>query len=60
VRSYLEKPFNKIGLVGWLKVKDLNSSPSTDKKKLSDIKADGGKFCLLGNSYILFFKFHMG
>jgi hypothetical protein len=30
--SYLEKPFTKIGLVEWLKVKALNSSPSTKRK----------------------------
>jgi ribosomal protein S21 len=29
----LEKPFTKIGLVEWLKVKALSSSPSTGKKK---------------------------
>jgi hypothetical protein len=31
--SYLKKPFTKIGLVEWLKVKALSSSPSTGKKK---------------------------
>jgi hypothetical protein len=31
-RPYLEKPFTKIGLVEWLKVKALSSSPSTEKK----------------------------
>jgi hypothetical protein len=31
--SYLEKPFTKIGLVEWLKVKALSSSPSTIKNK---------------------------
>jgi hypothetical protein len=37
VRPYLEKPFTKIGLVEWLKVKALSSSPSTPapaKKKV--------------------------
>jgi hypothetical protein len=29
----LKKPFTKIGLVEWLKVKDVSSSPSTAKKK---------------------------
>jgi hypothetical protein len=29
----LEKPFTKIGLVEWLKVKALRSSPSTSKRK---------------------------
>jgi hypothetical protein len=33
VRTYLEKPFTKIGLVEWLKVKTLSSSPSTSKNK---------------------------
>jgi hypothetical protein len=32
-RPYLEKPFAKIGLVEWLKVKTLSSSPNTAKKK---------------------------
>jgi hypothetical protein len=30
-RPYLEKPFTKIELVEWLKVKALSSSPSTAK-----------------------------
>jgi hypothetical protein len=33
VKPYLEKLFTKIGLVEWLKVKALSSSPSTTKKK---------------------------
>jgi hypothetical protein len=33
MRPYLEKPFTKIELVEWLKVKALSSSPSTAKKK---------------------------
>jgi hypothetical protein len=33
VRPYLKKPFTKIGLVEWLKVKVLSLSPSTEKKK---------------------------
>jgi hypothetical protein len=33
MRPYLEKPFTKIGLVEWLKVKARSSSPSTVKKK---------------------------
>jgi hypothetical protein len=33
VRPYLEKSFTKVGLVEWLKVKALSSSPSTTKKK---------------------------
>jgi hypothetical protein len=32
MRLYLEKPFTKIGMVEWLKVKVLISSPSTEKK----------------------------
>jgi hypothetical protein len=31
-RPYLEKSFTKIGLVEWLKVKALSSSPRTTKK----------------------------
>jgi hypothetical protein len=38
MRPHLEKPFTKIGLLEWLKVKALNSSPSTTKKKKKDIK----------------------
>jgi hypothetical protein len=34
VTPYLKKPFTKIGLVEWLKVKALSSSPSTAKKNL--------------------------
>jgi hypothetical protein len=30
-RPYLKKPFTKTGLVEWLKVKTLSSSPSTAK-----------------------------
>jgi hypothetical protein len=33
MRPYLEKPFTKIGLVEWLKVKALSSRPSTMKRK---------------------------
>jgi hypothetical protein len=33
LRPYLKKRFSKIGLVEWLKVKALSSSPSTAKKK---------------------------
>jgi hypothetical protein len=32
-RPYLKKPFTKIGLVEWLKVKALSSSPSAPHKK---------------------------
>jgi hypothetical protein len=33
MRPYLEKPFTKIDVVQWLKVKALSSSPNTPKKK---------------------------
>jgi hypothetical protein len=33
VRPYLKNPSQKIGLVEWLKVKALSSSPSTGKEK---------------------------
>jgi hypothetical protein len=33
VRPYLEKTHHKKGLVEWLKVKALSSSPSTENKK---------------------------
>jgi hypothetical protein len=33
MKPYLEKLFTKIGLVEWLKVMVLSSSPSTGKKK---------------------------
>jgi hypothetical protein len=32
-RPYLEKPFTKIGLVEWLKVKGLSLSPSITKER---------------------------
>jgi hypothetical protein len=35
VRSYLEKPFTKIGLVEWLKVKVLSASNIHTQKKLT-------------------------
>jgi hypothetical protein len=41
MRPYFKKPFTKIGLVEWLKVKALSSNLSTTKKKkkeLSDTK----------------------
>jgi hypothetical protein len=31
VRPYLEKPFTKVGLVEWLKMKALSSSPGIAK-----------------------------
>jgi hypothetical protein len=33
VRPYLKKPFTKIGLAEWLKVKALSLNPSTTEKK---------------------------
>jgi FixJ family two-component response regulator len=33
VKSYLEKPFTKLGLVEWLKVKAPRSSPNTTNNK---------------------------
>jgi hypothetical protein len=33
-RPYLKKPFTKIGLVEWLKVKAPSSSPSITKKEI--------------------------
>jgi hypothetical protein len=36
-RPYFKKPFIKIGLVKWLKVKALCSSPSTTEKKIGEI-----------------------
>jgi hypothetical protein len=36
-RPYPEKPFTKMGLVEWLKVRALSSSPSTAKKKKINI-----------------------
>jgi hypothetical protein len=38
VRPYLEKPLTKIGLVEWLKVKAMSSSPSAAKKKTKNKK----------------------
>jgi hypothetical protein len=38
MRPYLKKPFTKIGLVEWLKVKALSSSPSTAKTKNKQTK----------------------
>jgi hypothetical protein len=37
-RTYLEKPLTKIGLVDWLKVKALSSSPSISKQKNNNKK----------------------
>jgi hypothetical protein len=38
-RPYLEKPFTKIGLVEWLKVKALSSRPLPQKKKEEEEKS---------------------
>jgi hypothetical protein len=40
MRTYLKKPFTEIGLVEWLKVKALSSSPSTTKKKYNVEKVE--------------------
>jgi hypothetical protein len=37
-RPYLKKPFTKIGLLEWLKVKALSSSSTTEKKKKRQLK----------------------
>jgi hypothetical protein len=41
LRYYLKKPFTKIGLVEWLRVKALNSSPSTANKQNQHKKRAG-------------------
>jgi hypothetical protein len=41
-RPSLKRPFTKIGLVEWLKVKALSSSPSTAKKKKKRKKKKNG------------------
>jgi hypothetical protein len=38
VRLYLEKALHKEGLVEWVNMQALNSSPSTAKKKKSSVK----------------------
>jgi hypothetical protein len=48
MKSYLEKPFTKIGLKERLKVKTLSSRPSTTKKrkkekKMEEEEEDGGR-----------------
>jgi hypothetical protein len=40
MRPYLKKPFTKIGLVEWLKVKAVSSSPSTEKRKVKKQKTE--------------------
>jgi hypothetical protein len=59
MRPYLKKPFTKIGLVEWLKVKALSSSPSTEKnffQVLDQINlgsnSDHGKLFNLSNSQV--------
>jgi hypothetical protein len=37
MKPYLEKPFTKIRLVEWLKVKALSSSPSTKKQQQKNL-----------------------
>jgi hypothetical protein len=39
MKSYLKKTYHKKGLVEWLNVKALSSSPSTAKKKKDTKKA---------------------
>jgi hypothetical protein len=43
-RPYLEKPFTKIGLVEWLKVKALSSRPLPQKKKEEEEKSQCGGY----------------
>jgi hypothetical protein len=43
VRPYLEKPFTKIGLLKWLKVKALSSSTSTAKQNKQKKKEERKK-----------------
>jgi hypothetical protein len=49
VRPYLEKPFTKIGLVEWPKLKVLSSIPSTSKKTTTHMGAGGVVECLPSN-----------
>jgi hypothetical protein len=46
-KPYLKKPFIKIELVEWLKVKALSSSPSNAKKKKNCIAGCAGYFQLI-------------
>jgi hypothetical protein len=53
MKPYLKKPFTKIRLVEWLKVKALSSSPSTTKKKKiskGKLAVDVQTLCLGRNS----------
>jgi hypothetical protein len=58
-RPYLEKTLHKKGLVKWLKVKVLSSSPSTAKKKFCMCSSSASEFLWLiltsskGSSYAL-------
>jgi hypothetical protein len=61
-RPYLEKPFTKIGLVKWLKVKALSSSPVPQKKnKCKEGKAGLGNKTseLLGTLYTYYMCTHI-
>jgi hypothetical protein len=40
MRPYLKKTLHKKGLVEWLKVKALNSTPAPQKKKKKDDKLE--------------------
>jgi hypothetical protein len=44
LRPYLEKPFIKIGLMEWLKMKAMSSSPSTAKKKKRRVRQEDHEF----------------
>jgi hypothetical protein len=56
-RPYLKKPFTKIGLVEWLKMKALSSSISTQKKKKTVKKKRGG-VNMIKVHYMLAWKHH--
>jgi hypothetical protein len=52
-RPNLEKPFTKIGLVEWLKVKALSSSPSTTKREGAETEAqESGVTILVGKCFL--------
>jgi hypothetical protein len=41
-RPYLEKTLHKKGLVKWVQMQTLNSSPNTTKKKKKKVQGSGG------------------
>jgi hypothetical protein len=58
-RPYLKKPFSKIGLVEWLKVNALSSSPSTTKKEtINNIYYLSPLLFVLHSGWYLVFKYH--